>query len=1299
MKRITLLAAIFAVNETFAQCPFTANLAASGECPGASLTVSAAKNISSIEWIGNGTTLGTSLATASYNPVGVTVAGGNGPGLGANQLDHPQALQVDLNGTVIVADENNARVQAWVAGSAFGTTLISSYGSGSDPLVSPVGVFFDGYNNTYVSDYAKWRVQKWPELASVGITVAGGSPAGSAAGQLNTPIGIYFDIEGNLYIADVNNNRVQEYASDATSGVTVAGGNGAGSAAGQLQGPTDVFVDAAGNMYVVDNGNNRVQKWARGATSGVTVAGGNGAGAGANQLNAPYGVYVDGFGNVFVADAGNNRIQEWAPGAITGVTVAGGNGAGPSANQLNDPRFVWMDGSANLYVSDDLNDRVQKFTLQNKINNSFTAASPGVYSAVVTYSTGCTARTNPVTIQGSVSPAISIGASVNPANVCTNVGFLARWSGAGSSPTLQWQVNGTNVPGANQPVYQTGTLKNGDVVSCILTPVDACISTTPIGSNSITMGINGLPEATMISKPVYCPGDTLAITSGDSLSQIVWSLNSTPVSTVNATPVGSAITVAGGNGPGSAANQLYSPTAVVVDAQGNVYVADGANNRIMKWAPGASSGTNVTVTQLNYPPSIAVDGTGDVYVPVNQGAVIECIPGSYVTQTVAGGNGKGIGSNEDQLNTPIFIFRDAAGDLYIADLNNWRVQEWAPGATSGVTVAGGNGPGQDNSQIGPGPIFVDGSGNLYIVDTYNNRVMKWAPGASSGVPILTSADLLFNPTGIWVDPAGNIYLSDAIDNSVKKYAPGSKTGVTVAGGNGAGSASNQLNNPRSIVMDANGNLYVTDGLNNRVQEFLQHSTIDSIYTAGTPGTYSAAVTTSGGCVLYTNPIVVKPFVSPSLSVNASATEVCSNNPVTLTAVPANGGSAPVYAWQVNGVGAGTNSPVFTTTLPGGVSTILCKMTGNADCSLQPSATSNPIAITVDAAVTPAVSISTASTNICSGADANFVAAPVNGGSGPIYQWTVNGFAAGANSPQFSSNSLANGDVVVCQMSSDATCTTSATAASNAIVMTVKAAVAVTLEITATPDPVCSGMPVSFSTSVTNGGAVQHYQWMVNGSTVGGDGPSYTSSVLADGDVVYCHLTTDEVCAAAVSNSVVMKVDPTPVIAPNQVFLSTPQGVTLVPVVSGDIAQYSWTPATGLSATDVADPVADPARSVTYTLTVVATDGCTASGEIAVKVYSDIRIPGAFTPNGDGRNDIFYVLGGPQGSAIKDLSVFDRWGNKVFQVEDVAPGDPSYGWNGTYKGAPCMSGTYVYSITVVLAGGRQQVFKGVVILVR
>ena len=115
------------------------------------------------------------------------------------------------------------------------------------------------------------------------------------------------------------------------------------------------------------------------------------------------------------------------------------------------------------------------------------------------------------------------------------------------------------------------------------------------------------------------------------------------------------------------------------------------------------------------------------------------------------------------------------------------------------------------------------------------------------------------------------------------------------------------------------------------------------------------------------------------------------------------------------------------------------------------------------------------------------------------------------------------------------------------------------------------------------------------------------------------------------------------------------------------------------------------------MTVVSTDGCTTSGTITVKVYSDIRIPGAFTPNGDGKNDRFYVLGGLAGSVIRDL-IFDRWGTRVFQAHDVPPGDAAYGY-GTYRGAPAMPGTYVYSILMTLAGGKEQLFKGVVILIR
>lgn len=1313
MKNVFLVAALFLFLGSAGQCPYTVNLTSSGECPGATLTVGASKNLSKIVWTKDGVPVSTVTAVSSYNPIGVTVAGGNGAGSGANQLNFPQGIYVDAAGDVLVADANNNRVQAWAVGVSSGITVVSNYGVGTDQLNSVVDAFPDGYGNIYVSDYGNYRVQLWTGFGATGTTIAGGNGSGSAANQLDFPVGIFLDPNGNLYIADINNNRVQKWASGATTGVTVAGGNGAGSGANQLQFPAAVFVDGSGNLYIADDGNNRIQKWAPGAASGVTVAGGNGAGSGANQLNSPYGVYVDGNGNIFVADAVNNRIQEWAPGATTGITVAGGNDAGAAANQLNDPRSVWMDANANLYVSEDQNNRVQKFTLQTTINNTYIAPSPGVYTAVATYATGCTAPSNPITILGPLTPSVSITASANPVNLCTQVSFTAAPAGAGSSPSYQWQVNGVNAvvsgttTGATGPVFSTGSLKDGDVVTCVITSNDVCISSAPVSSNPIRIGVNALPQANMISRNTFCPGDTLAITSGDSLAQIVWSDNGSPVSTATATPVGAAITVAGGNGPGLGANQLYDPTDVVVDAAGNVYVADYSNHRVQKWAPGAASGISVAGVggvQLEDPSQIVVDAAGNLYVTdVLDALVFEYAPGSSQPIVVAGGHG--IGSDANQLNAPVAIFVDGAGNLYVADGNNYRVQKWAPGASSGVTVAGGNGAGFANNQVVPGSIFVDKAGNLYISDGGTDRIQEWAPGATSGVTILGPPALNYIPGSIYVDNAGNLYVVDSRDASVWKYAPGSTTGVVVAGGNGIGDAANQLGGGAAVFVDAKGDIYVADVVNNRVQEYLQHPLIDTVYKTLTPGTYTASVTTSGGCVLGTNSIIVNPSVSPGVSVAASATTVCAGAPVTFTATPANGGTAPVYQWQVNGTDAGSNSPVFTTSLAAGAPgapgsfSIVCRMTGNADCALQPSAVASPVVLTVNPDLTPSISINASSTNICSGAKADFIATTVNGGTGPSFQWTVDGVPAGTSSPDFSSTSLVNGDVVTCVLGSNAVCATAATAPSNSIVMQVNSTVAPTISIAASADPVCSGTAVTFSATATTGSVVQNYQWQVNGVNAGINSPVYTTADLVNGAEISCLFSTDNVCAAATSNSIVMTVNPTPVIAPGQVFTGTPQGVQLEPKVSGDIAEYTWSPATDLSGTSIPDPVADPQTTTVYTLTVVSADGCSASGEITVKVYTQLRIPNAFTPNGDGHNDVFYILGGPAGSMIKDFMVFDRWGQKVFQVHGVPSGDPAFGWHGDIKGVPATPGAYVYLLNMTLAGGIEQVYKGVVMLIR
>ncbi len=150
------------------------------------------------------------------------------------------------------------------------------------------------------------------------------------------------------------------------------------------------------------------------------------------------------------------------------------------------------------------------------------------------------------------------------------------------------------------------------------------------------------------------------------------------------------ITIAGSNSPGSASNQLNHPFGVFVNAAGAVYVTDSDNNRVQKFAYDFSTQTYAT--------------TG---------------------QTVAGDTSPGSGPS--QLNHPKGIYQDAAGNLFVADAGNHRVQKFALGSLEGTTVAGGNGPGAaDNQLSNPVGIYQDAAGNILVADAGNHRVQKFS---------------------------------------------------------------------------------------------------------------------------------------------------------------------------------------------------------------------------------------------------------------------------------------------------------------------------------------------------------------------------------------------------------------------------------------------------------------------------------------------------------------------------------------------------------------------------------------------
>lgn len=161
-------------------------------------------------------------------------------------------------------------------------------------------------------------------------------------------------------------------------------------------------------------------------------------------------------------------------------------------------------------------------------------------------------------------------------------------------------------------------------------------------------------------------------------------------------------------------------------------------------------------------------------------------------------------------------------------------------------------------------------------------------------------------------------------------------------------------------------------------------------------------------------------------------------------------------------------------------------------------------------------------------------------------------------------------------------------------------------------------------------------------------------------------------------------------------------IRLEPLVTGTPARISWSPTEGLSCTDCLNPIAEPAFSTVYTLTISTAGGCTRSVTLSIEVDDSRRIfiPNVFAPNGDELNNQFFtIFGGNDIVQINQLLIFDRWGNQVFQAQNIAPNDLAGGWDGTFKGQPAQSGVYIYYAEVAFSDGVDIQYSGDVTLMR
>ena len=408
--------------------------------------------------------------------------------------------------------------------------------------------------------------------------------------------------------------------------------------------------------------------------------------------------------------------------------------------------------------------------------------------------------------------------------------------------------------------------------------VSACSSSGPAPVTPPTEATApAAPVSSQVNSPPVTPSPTLALATPSPLAS------------------GTITTYAGsdsglGDGGRASAARLDAPEGVALDSAGSLYIADSTNNSIRKVSPGGTistyagsgppppccsgggfsgDGGPATAAQLNAPVGVALDPAGNLYIAdrdnqrirrITSGGTISTYagtgtpPSSFWGAIVVGGfSGDGGPATAAQLNAPVGVALDPAGNLYIADRDNQRIRRVTPGGTTSTYAGSGSlgfsgdgGPATAaRLNMSLGGVALDSAGNLYIADLLNERIRKVSPVGTistyagnggygfwgDGGPA-TAAQLSL-PHGVALDSAGNLYIADSNNHRIRKVTPGGTistyagTGTEGFSGDGGPATAAHLDRPDGVALDSAGNLYIADLGNSRIRKVTPGGTIST----------------------------------------------------------------------------------------------------------------------------------------------------------------------------------------------------------------------------------------------------------------------------------------------------------------------------------------------------------------------------------------------------------------------------------------------------------------------------------------
>jgi sugar lactone lactonase YvrE len=659
---------------------------------------------------------------------------------------------------------------ALIAGNVGGAGSLDGTGP-TARFLQPASIAIDAAGNLYVPDGSAIRKVTAAGVVTTlaGSPVAPGSADGPAASaRFGNLSGAAVDASANVYVTDTSSNTIRRITaagvvSTFAGTVGVAGSADGAGAAASFNAPIGLAADVAGNVYVADTGNDTIRKitpagvvTTLAGTHGV-VGSADGSGAAA-RFNAPSNLAVTAAGNLLVTDTGNNTIRlVTSAGVVTTVagragTAGSADGAGTAAT-FNVPSAIAVDGGGNAYVGDLGTFILRKVTTAGVV----TTIAGGVGVAGFTDGTGTAAR-------------------------------FATPSGLASDAS--------------------GTLFVADQTNAVIRQIStAAVVSTFAGAPAISGSADGAASVATFNEPFSVAVDAaLNVYVGDFLGATLRKV--TPAGVVS-TLAGSPGMQGSADGTGAAA-RFATMQGVAVDAAGTVYVADRLNQSIRKVTPagvvttlagspsvvGAADGVGASAS-FDAPTAVAVDAVGNLYVADGNPTVRKITPAGAVT-TIAGARGR-IGNTDGpgsvaSFGSPQGIAVDAAGNVYVADATNATVRKIT---TAGVvsTIAGiaghpgaVDGPATSAQFTLPFGIAVNAAGVIYVVDLVP-PTLTIGPG---GISRTSNGSHVIRQ----IDVAGNVMTVAGTTDTLRGVRLGAFPG--------------HFDSFSQVAVDVQGNLYGTD---------------------------------------------------------------------------------------------------------------------------------------------------------------------------------------------------------------------------------------------------------------------------------------------------------------------------------------------------------------------------------------------------------------------------------------------------------------------------------------------------------